>query len=199
MRLPSARFTGTSWRSQLSHSISVPTSGRNETCCFMFCGSFAVLGGAAVEPFGAHAHPDSALLLGFSTPAPFTRNPITLTCYVDQPKGAVVVQAGSALDQVAPPAQFAYEFYDGSAWNTAGLQAALERNAVIDLKPTLANARRSIDKALSDFRQHNDDVKVDATMTGLRLVGIEFDSNIVRVTAEADGIARAALNKLPGK
>jgi predicted phage baseplate assembly protein len=84
--------------------------------------SVAVLGGAAVEPFGAHAHPDSALLLGFSTPAPFTRNPITLTCYVDQPKGAVVVQAGSALDQVAPPAQFAYEFYDGSAWNTAGLQ-----------------------------------------------------------------------------
>jgi hypothetical protein len=89
----------------------------------------------------------------------------------------------------------------GAAAKTAipSLQAALERNAVIDLKPTLANARRSIDKALSDFRQHNDDVKVDATMTGLRLVGIEFDSNIVRVTAEADGIARAALNKLPGK
>jgi hypothetical protein len=89
----------------------------------------------------------------------------------------------------------------GAAAKTAipSLQAALERNAVIDLKPTLANARRSIDKALSDFRQHNDDVKVDATMTGLRLVGIEFDSNIVRVTAEADGIARAALSKLPGK
>ena len=34
----------------------------------------------------------------------------------------------------------------------------------------LANARRSIDKALTDFRLQNDDMKVDATMTGLRLV-----------------------------
>jgi hypothetical protein len=89
----------------------------------------------------------------------------------------------------------------GVAAKTAipSLQAALERNAVVDLKPALANARRSIDKALSDFRQHDNDVRVDATMTGLRLVGIEFDSRIVRVTAEADGIARVAVNKLPGK
>lgn len=77
------------------------------------------------------------------------------------------------------------------------LQAALERNAVIDLKPALANARRSIDRALADFRRQNDDVKVDAAITGLRLVGLEFDSKIVRVTAEADGIARVALNRLP--
>jgi hypothetical protein len=89
----------------------------------------------------------------------------------------------------------------GVAAKTAipSLQAALERNAVVDLKPALANARRSIDKALSDFRLHNEDIKVDATMTGLRLIGIEFDSRIVRVTAEADGIARVALTKLPGK
>jgi hypothetical protein len=89
----------------------------------------------------------------------------------------------------------------GVAAKTAipSLQAALERNAVVDLKPSLANARRSIDKALSDFRLHNEDIKVDATMTGLRLIGIEFDSRIVRVTAEADGIARVALTKLPGK
>ena len=32
-----------------------------------------------------------------------------------------------------------------------------------------------------------------------RLVGLEFDSKIVRITAEADGIARVALNKLPVK
>ncbi len=89
----------------------------------------------------------------------------------------------------------------GAAAQTAipSLQAALERNAVIDLKPSLANARRSIDRALSDFRQNNEDIKVDASLTGLRLVGLEFDSKIVRVTAEADGIARVALNRLPGK
>jgi hypothetical protein len=82
---------------------------------------------------------------------------------------------------------------------TPYLKTALEKNAVIDLKPTLANARRSIDKALTDFRLQNDDIKVDATMTGLRLVGLEFDSRIVRITAEADGIARVALSKLPVK
>ena len=89
----------------------------------------------------------------------------------------------------------------GTAANAAipFLQTALEKNAVIDLKPALANARRSIDKALTDFRMQNDDIKVDATMTGLRLVGIEFDSKIVRITAEADGIARVALSKLPVK
>ena len=77
------------------------------------------------------------------------------------------------------------------------LQAALERNAVIDLRPPLANARRSIDKSLADFRQQKDGVKADATITGLRLVSFEFDSKIVRVTAEADGIARVAVSKLP--
>ena len=79
------------------------------------------------------------------------------------------------------------------------IQAALEKNTVIDLRPALANARRSIDKALTDFRQQADGVKADATITGLRLVGIEFDSKIVRVTAEADGVARVAVTKLPQK
>ena len=81
----------------------------------------------------------------------------------------------------------------GAAAKTAmpTLQAALAKNAAIDLKPFLANARRSIEKALAGFRQKNDSVRVDATLTGLRLVGIEFDSEILRITAEADGSARA--------
>ena len=77
------------------------------------------------------------------------------------------------------------------------LQTALAKNAVIDLRPALTNARRSIDKALADFRQQADGVKADATITGLRLVGIDFDSKILRVTAEADGVARVAVSKLP--
>jgi predicted small integral membrane protein len=79
------------------------------------------------------------------------------------------------------------------------LQNALARSSVIDLRPALANARKSIDKALADFRQQGDGIKTDAQLTGLRLVGIEFDSQIVRVTAEIDGIARAAVSRLPGK
>jgi len=77
------------------------------------------------------------------------------------------------------------------------LQTALARNTVLDLKPALANARRSIDKALADFRQQGDGMKVDASITGLRLVGIEFDSKTMRVIAEADGITRIAVSKLP--
>lgn len=79
------------------------------------------------------------------------------------------------------------------------LQNALARHAVIDLRPALANARKSIDKALADFRQQGDGIKTDAQLTGLRLVGIEFDSQIVRVTAEIDGVARIAVSRLPGK
>jgi hypothetical protein len=89
----------------------------------------------------------------------------------------------------------------GAAARTAMpyLQGALAKNIAVDLRPALANTRKSIDKALSDFRVHHDGVKADAQITGLRLIGLEFDSRIVRVTAEADGIARVSVSKLPGK
>jgi hypothetical protein len=79
------------------------------------------------------------------------------------------------------------------------LQNAMARNAVIDLRPALANARKSIDRALADFRTQGDGIKADAQVTGLRLVGVEFDQKIVRVTAEIDGIARVSVTKLPGR
>lgn len=79
------------------------------------------------------------------------------------------------------------------------LQNALASHAMIDLRPTLANARRNIDKALSDFRTQGDGIKADAQITGLRLTGVAFDSRIVRVTAELDGVARVSVTKLPGK
>ncbi len=89
----------------------------------------------------------------------------------------------------------------GAAAKTAvpALQNALTRYAVFDLRPALANARKSIDKALADFRKQDDGVKIDAQLTGLRLVGVEFDSEIVRVSAEIDGIARVSVSRLPGK
>lgn len=77
------------------------------------------------------------------------------------------------------------------------VQAALEKNAVIDLKPFVANARTGIEKALADFRQQGDGVSVDAAVTGLRLTDIAFDSTTLRVIAEADGNVRAAVSKLP--
>jgi len=77
------------------------------------------------------------------------------------------------------------------------LQNALARNAVLDLRPALANARKSIDRALEDFRAQGNGINTDLQVTGLRLVGVEFDQQVVRVTAEVDGVVRVAVSKLP--
>ncbi len=74
------------------------------------------------------------------------------------------------------------------------MQTALEKNTAVDLKPFLANARNAIDKSLSDFRGKADGVDVSATVTGLRLMGIEYDLKILRIVAEADGAARVTVS-----
>ena len=60
-----------------------------------------------------------------------------------------------------------------------------------------AEERASIEAAITDFRKQQDGVSVDAAVTGLRLVGIEFDSKMLRVIAEADGNVRVAVSRLP--
>jgi hypothetical protein len=77
------------------------------------------------------------------------------------------------------------------------LQAALGDNAMVDLKPFAANAERSIGAALADFRQAEPGMQVDAAVTGLRLVDIEYDSKILRIVAEAEGNVRVAVSALP--
>jgi hypothetical protein len=76
------------------------------------------------------------------------------------------------------------------------LQKALADNAVVDLKPFAANAQKSIEAAITDFQAPVDGVEVEAAVTGLRLVGIDFDSTTLRVIAEADGTARALVRKI---
>ena len=77
------------------------------------------------------------------------------------------------------------------------LQQALADNAVIDLKPFAADAQKKIAAALADFQQDSKGVRVDAEIRDLRLTGIEFDSTMLRVIAEADGNARVAVSELP--
>jgi hypothetical protein len=77
------------------------------------------------------------------------------------------------------------------------LEKALADNAVIDLNPLMANARKSMETAIADFRQAGDGVRVDAAVTALRLAGIEFDSTTLRLIAEADGTVEVAVSKLP--
>jgi hypothetical protein len=76
------------------------------------------------------------------------------------------------------------------------LERAVAENAVVDLVPLAANARKSIDAAISDFRKSADGVRVDAAVTDLRLVGIEFDAKTLRVVAEVDGTVQVAVTKL---
>jgi hypothetical protein len=77
------------------------------------------------------------------------------------------------------------------------LQAALAENAVIDLKPFAADAKAKIGVALRDFQQDSIGVRVDAVVEDLRLTGIEFDSNTLRVIAEADGTVAVSVTDLP--
>jgi hypothetical protein len=76
------------------------------------------------------------------------------------------------------------------------LQDALADNAVIDLKPFMGNAKKSIQASLADFQRPVDGIEVEAAIDDLRLTGIEFDSKTLRVIAEADGTARALVRKI---
>jgi hypothetical protein len=76
---------------------------------------------------------------------------------------------------------------------------ALAENARIDLKPFAANARRSIEAALADFRKNEQDLQVEAAITDLRLAGIEYDAKTLRIVAEAEGTAKIAISALPGR
>ncbi len=77
------------------------------------------------------------------------------------------------------------------------LQQALADNAKIDLKPFAADALAKINVALIDFQKDSSGVKVEAAVGDLRLTGIDFDSNTLRVIAEAGGTAKVAVNELP--
>jgi hypothetical protein len=77
------------------------------------------------------------------------------------------------------------------------LQQAIADNAVIDLTPFLNDAKTKIGAALADFRQNRDGVAVDAAVNNLRLTGIAFDSDTLRVIAEAEGTAKVAVTALP--
>ena len=79
------------------------------------------------------------------------------------------------------------------------LKDALAEKAVVDLKPFAANARKSLEAAIADFRMNGDGVRVDAAITALRLAGIEYDSRTLRVIAEADGTAKVAVSALPAR
>jgi hypothetical protein len=78
------------------------------------------------------------------------------------------------------------------------LQRALAEKATIDLKPFATNAQKKIAAAIADFQKNEDGVRVTADIASLRLADIAFDSNTLRVIAEASGAINVYITALPG-
>jgi hypothetical protein len=77
------------------------------------------------------------------------------------------------------------------------LRTLLADKASIDLKPFAANARSKIEGALADFRGGGDGVSVDLGITDIRLVGVAFDNDTLRVITETVGTANVTVATLP--
>lgn len=77
------------------------------------------------------------------------------------------------------------------------LQHALEERATIDLKALAASAQQKLAAVITDFRKNDDGLRIDATVTGVRLGDIAFDSTTLRVVAEATGKVSVAITALP--
>jgi hypothetical protein len=77
------------------------------------------------------------------------------------------------------------------------LQRALLQKANVDLKPIAGNARTKIAAAIAELQKNEDDVKVQADITALRLTDIAFDAKTLRVIAAAEGSISALITKLP--
>ena len=74
---------------------------------------------------------------------------------------------------------------------------SLKEQAVIDLKPFLADARNKVAEVLADFRQVTPGVTVDAAVNDLRLADIAFDSKTLRIITESEGTAKVTVTQLP--
>ena len=77
------------------------------------------------------------------------------------------------------------------------LQRALEQRATIDLKAFATVAQQKIAAIVSDFRKNDEGIRVEASVAAVRLGSIAFDSNTLRVIAEAEGAINVAVTSLP--
>ena len=77
------------------------------------------------------------------------------------------------------------------------LQSALAEKATVDLKPFASNAQKKIAAVIADFQKNEDNVRVTADITSLKLADIAFDSQTLRVIAEAAGAVSVTVKTLP--
>jgi hypothetical protein len=90
----------------------------------------------------------------------------------------------------------------GAAARTAipSLERAMAEHATIDLSPLKDTARKNMDAALAEFRNRSGDgVRIDADLADLRLTGLAFDANTLRIIAEAQGTTGVMITRLPNQ
>jgi hypothetical protein len=78
------------------------------------------------------------------------------------------------------------------------MRRMLAERATLDLKPLSANARSKIEAALGEFRSVTEGVRVDAKVSEVRLVGVAFDNDTLRIITDVAGTPRITVTALTG-
>jgi hypothetical protein len=99
---------------------------------------------------------------------------------------ALDVQSKAAFGLLGEAAQAALPY----------LQRTLAENAVIDLKPFAADAKRRMADAAGDFTRQGGGVSANVSIDELRLAGIAYDATTLRVIADARGSVNVAISSL---
>ena len=74
--------------------------------------------GQTFHPFGPRARTDSALLLGFDSPLPFTTQQVNLLFYIHLDEAERETHCEMELGVAPPPATLVWEYYDGRDWQS---------------------------------------------------------------------------------
>jgi len=77
------------------------------------------------------------------------------------------------------------------------LQQALQEHATIDLKQISSGARQKLSDIIGSLQTEQDGVKVNASVTNVRLGEVSFDSSTLRVIVEAAGTLNVIVAQLP--
>ncbi|MBY0381331.1 MAG: DUF4403 family protein [Xanthobacteraceae bacterium] len=80
---------------------------------------------------------------------------------------------------------------------TPSLQKALQDHAVIDLKTLASGAQQKLADVITGMQRNDNGVAVSASVTNVRLGQIAFDSNKLRIIAQATGTMNVVVKQLP--
>ena len=102
---------------------------------------------------------------------------------------ALDVQSQAAFGLLGAAAQAAVPY----------LQKTLADKAAIDLKPFAADAKKRIAAAVGGLATQANGLSAAVTVDDLRLAGIAYDANTLRIVANADGTVNVAISSLAGQ